>query len=160
MQQKVFFIILGAGALALPTTDVPKNTASSSGAQSNAKTSAFLTKRGRFGWVSTYGPGDSTCSHGYLAGFRPKVHMNCITFEDPQGINDYIGINWGDAPLGFTGLQGYSDQHCKNAVGHSISSDNVNNTNWRGANTCVSIADYDGPWGSVQGLGVYLADSG
>ena len=88
------------------------------------------------------------------------MHISCITFEDPQGSNDYVGINWGDAPLGFTGLQGYSDQHCKNAVGNQILLDNENNTDWRGPNTCVSIADYGGPWGSVEGLGVYLADSG
>ena len=158
MLNYIFALILSAGALALPTNDISKDTLPSSSAHINTTTSSQLVERGRFGWVSTYGPGDSTCSLGYLTGFRPKMHISCITFEDPQGVNDYVGINWGGAPLGFTGLQGYSDLNCKNAVGNQILMGSANNSDWRGPNTCVSIADYGGPWGSVEGLGVYLAD--
>ncbi|KAL2044640.1 hypothetical protein ABVK25_012274 [Lepraria finkii] len=85
-----------------------------SGAGSNSE---HLTKRARYGWVTIYAADDPTCSRGYLAGFRPKMHEDCIAFNAPDGANDYVGINWGSSPMDFTGLQGYSDANCKNAVG-------------------------------------------
>ena len=162
MPNIIFALLLsvGARALAFPTHNISTRVDNLSSTPDPKITHAPMEERGRFGWISTYAPGDNTCSHGYLSGFRPEVHVSCLTFEDPNGINDYVGINWRGAPLGFTGLQGFSDQHCKNAVGGQILMGGANNSDWRGANTCVHIADYGGSWGSVEGLGVYLADSG
>ena len=72
----------------------------------------------------------------------------------PADGSDNVGINWGSSPLNFNGMSFYSDDDCKHQVGHITSPQDSYQK--RGAKTCVSVKANGGPWGSVQGTGVYF----
>ncbi len=133
----ILIIALSAGALAFPSPNV------------TSTDSSRLSKRGNYGWLSSFQDSDTTCS-GLWGGSRPKVHEDCIKFSP---ISDNVGINWGRSPLNFNGISFYSDDKCQHQVGSAKVGGNGNK---KGSDTCVSVKKNGGPWGSLQGTGVYF----
>ena len=117
----------GALALALPTSTSTFNTTT-------------LSKRGNYGWITTYAPTDPHCMGGYDSRSRPKLKGDDCMIWSPS--SEHIGVNFGTYPWTFDYVDLFSDLRCKNKVGR-INHDKgrklgfTNHAN-KGVNVCQS----------------------